>query len=100
MSDQAEALREVVRARAGAAVLAELEAGPDCLLIDAGSGLGPAVATLAAAAEQVVVVTTPEPTSMADAHAAIGRFRRVERAPALRAVVNQAASAAEAADCL
>jgi flagellar biosynthesis protein FlhG len=80
--------------------LAELEAGADFLLIDAGSGLGPGVATLAAAADQVVVVTTPEPTSVADAHAALGRFRRGAASPALRAVANQARSAAEAADCL
>ena len=62
--------------------LAELEAGADFLLIDAGSGLGPGVATRAAAADQVVIVTTPEPTSVADAHAAIGRFRRLVGPPA------------------
>src|SRR4051794_38289314 len=56
--------------------LAELEADADFLLIDAGSGLGAAIATLAAAADRVVLVTTPEPTSVADAHAAIERFRR------------------------
>ena len=79
------------------AELAELEAEADFLLVDAGSGLGPGIATLAAAADEVVVVTTPEPTSVADAHAAIGRFRRLAGPPRLRAVVNQAASAAEAA---
>ena len=56
-----------------------------------------AIATLAAAADEVVIVTTPEPTSVADAHAAIGRFRRLAGPRRLRAVVNQAASAAEAA---
>jgi len=80
--------------------LAGLEAGSDFLLIDAGSGLGPGVATWAAAADQVVIVTTPEPTSVADAHAAIGRFRRLVVPPRLRAVVNQAASASEAVDVL
>jgi flagellar biosynthesis protein FlhG len=82
------------------AELAELEAGADFLLVDAGSGLGPGIATLAAAAEQVVVVTTPEPTSVADAHAVLGRFRRLSGPSRLRAVVNQAASSAEAADVL
>ncbi|MBX6312695.1 MAG: P-loop NTPase [Isosphaeraceae bacterium] len=82
--------------------LAELESTTDFLLIDAGSGLGPGVPTLAAAADGLVAVTTPEPTSVADAHAALGRFRRPAGigTPSLRAVVNQAASAAEAADCL
>jgi flagellar biosynthesis protein FlhG len=82
------------------AELAELEAEADFLLIDAGSGLGPSVATLAAAADQVVVVTTPEPTSVADAHAAIQRLRRPVGAPTLRAVVTQARSAGEASDVL
>ena len=39
---------------------------------------------LAAAADQAVIVSTPEPTSMADAHAAIGRFRRLAGPPRLR----------------
>ena len=55
---------------------------------------------LAAAADQVVIVSTPEPTSIADAHAAIGRFRRLAGPPRLRVLVNQAASASEAADVL
>jgi len=83
-----------------AAELAELEAGADFLLVDAGSGLGPGVATLAAAADEVVIVTTPEPTSVADAHAAIHRFRRLPGPPRLRAIVNQATSSAEASDVL
>ena len=83
-----------------AAELAELEAGADFLIVDAGSGLGPNIATLAAAADQAVIVTTPEPTSVADAHAALRRLGRLPGSPALRAVVNQAASASEAIDCL
>ena len=55
---------------------------------------------LAAAAQQAVIVSTPEPTSIADAHAAIGRFRRLAVPPRLRVLVNQAASASEAADVL
>ncbi len=82
------------------AELAELEAGSDFVLVDVGSGLGSGVMTLAAAANQVVIVTTPEPTSVADAHAVIGRFRRLAGSSRLRAVVNQATSAAEASDVL
>jgi flagellar biosynthesis protein FlhG len=83
-----------------AAELDSLELECDFLLIDAGSGLNPSIATLAAASEQVVLVTTPEPTSVADAHAALNRLRRELEAPRLRAVVTQAASAAEGKDCL
>lgn len=80
--------------------LAELEEGADFLLVDAGSGLGPAIGALAGSADQVVIVTTPEPTSVADAHATIGRFRRPSGTPSLRAIVNQARSAGEATECL
>lgn len=79
--------------------LAQLERSADLIVIDAGSGLGPAVVALAAAADEVAVVTTPEPTSLADAHAAIGRLRRLPGVR-LRALVNQARSTAEARDVL
>jgi flagellar biosynthesis protein FlhG len=82
------------------AELAELEAEVDFVLVDAGSGLGSSIMTLAAAADEVVLVTTPEPTSVADAHAAINRLRRLAGPPRLMAVVNQVASAAEAGDVL
>jgi flagellar biosynthesis protein FlhG len=82
------------------AELGELEADSDFVLVDAGSGLGPGVAMLAAAADQVVIVSTTEPTSIADAHAAISRFRRLAVSPRLRVVVNQAGSASEAAEAV
>jgi flagellar biosynthesis protein FlhG len=75
--------------------LAELAADFDFVLIDGGSGLGAGVATLAGAVDEAVIVTTPEPTSVADAHAAISRFH--QSGPSrLRVLVNQAATAAEA----
>ncbi|MDB5352661.1 MAG: ATPase involved in chromosome partitioning [Planctomycetota bacterium] len=77
--------------------LAELEAGTDFLLIDAGSGLGPSISTIASAADCLVLVTTPEPTSVADAHASL---RRLNRNTVLRVVVTQAQSNAEGNDCL
>jgi flagellar biosynthesis protein FlhG len=82
------------------AELSELEAEADFVLVDAGSGLGPGVIMLAAAVDQAVIVSTPEPTSIADAHAAIGRFGRLTAPPRLRVLVNQAASTSEAADVL
>src|SRR5262249_5380519 len=82
------------------AELSALEAEADFLRVEAGSGLGPGITTLASAAGEVVLVTTPEPTSVADAHAAINRLRRLSSPPRLLAVVNQAASPAEASDVL
>jgi flagellar biosynthesis protein FlhG len=82
-----------------ASELTGLEEGADYVIVDAGSGLGPGIATLAAAADEVVVVTTPEPTSVADAHATIGRLKRLTAVP-LRVAVNQAVSVHEANDVL
>jgi flagellar biosynthesis protein FlhG len=73
----------------------------DFVLIDAGSGLGPGARLLAAATDDVVVVSTPEPTSLADAHAAIGRFHQSKSARVrVRVLVNQARSHAEAVEVL
>lgn len=80
--------------------LARLEGAADYLLVDAGSGLGSSITTLASAADEMILVTTPEPTSMADAHAAIRRYGRLDAPTTLRAVVSQARNAAEAADAL
>jgi flagellar biosynthesis protein FlhG len=82
------------------AELSELEAEADFVLVDGGSGLSTGVIMLAAAVEQAVIVSTPEPTSIADAHAAIGRFGRLTAPPRIRVLVNQAASTSEAADVL
>ena len=90
MSDLADGANKLTRE------LTELAHDFDFMLIDGGSGLGPGALLLAAAARETVVVTTPEPTSIADAHAAIGRFHQAGIAR-LRVVVNQAASRAEAA---
>ncbi len=44
-------------------------------------------------------MSTPEPTSLADAHAAIGRFHQLRAAP-VRVLVNQARSHAEGVEVL
>jgi len=51
--------------------LAELEEQVDVILIDTGAGISPNVLTFTQAAEQVLVVTTPEPTAITDAYAVI-----------------------------
>src|SRR5262249_14483689 len=78
------------------AELRELEADADFVLVDGGSGLGDASATLASVAKQVVIVSTPEPTSIADSHAAINGLRRLGVLARLRVLVNQARSNREA----
>jgi flagellar biosynthesis protein FlhG len=66
------------------------------VLIDLGAGIGEAVLTLAAQADDVVTVMTPDPAALTDAYAFIKLVlkRTGGRAPAL--VVNQASNAADA----
>jgi flagellar biosynthesis protein FlhG len=49
----------------------ELEARSDLVLIDTGAGIGRDVLAFAAAADRLLVVLTPEPTSIADAYGLI-----------------------------
>lgn len=82
--------------------LATLRTGADFLLIDAGSGLSTAASAIAPAVDQVVIVTTPEPTSVADAHAALRPLSRaIGQGPTrLRVAVTQARTDQEATDVL
>ena len=72
--------------------LAELENETDLILVDSPSGIGNHATALVQAADQILVVTTPEPTSFSDAYAMIKVLvrRRLKCVPAL--LVNQADS--------
>ncbi len=76
--------------------LASVEEDVDLILIDAPSGIGAHAVSLSQAADEIVVVTTPEPTSFSDAYAMIKVLsqRPLKCTPAL--LVNQANSENEA----
>ncbi len=82
--------------------LRALEAAADVILIDTGAGISPNVLTFAAAADRLLVVTTPEPTSITDAYATIKVAMRERtggscgESTGISLLVNQARSAAEA----
>ncbi|MBS0188196.1 MAG: AAA family ATPase [Planctomycetes bacterium] len=87
--------------------LAALEAKSDAILLDTGAGISPGVLGFLGAADLVLVVATPEPTSIADAYALIkclvqrpnsGDEVRRNGPSRLALVVNQSRSAKEAAD--
>ena len=79
--------------------LVELERSFEIILIDTGAGISPNVLSFTRAADQVLVVTTPEPTAITDAYATIKVILR-ERGPGdnrpLSLLVNQVRSATEA----
>ncbi len=85
------------------AALRRLESECDVLVVDCGAGISHNVVTFAAAADTILVVATPEPTSITDAYAMIKTFARdaagrsdAHPAPTLGVVVNLADSRSEA----
>jgi flagellar biosynthesis protein FlhG len=78
------------------AAIHELQVDSDVILIDTGAGLHRNVMAFVLAAQEVVVVTTPEPTALMDAYGMIKILHREKREPAIRVVVNMAFHQAEA----
>ncbi|MGB9885502.1 MAG: MinD/ParA family protein [Moorellales bacterium] len=71
-------------------------AGAEFLLIDTGAGIGRGVVSLLSAADEVIVVLTPEPTSLADAYALIKVLSENRLHPWVNLVVNRVGNATEA----
>jgi flagellar biosynthesis protein FlhG len=84
--------------------LAQLTAGfiklddlADCIIIDTRAGLSNAVVNFIKAADETVIITTPDPTAIADAYALIKSIRNTApHITELKLVVNCADSEAEA----
>ena len=84
-------------------LMAALEEQTDLIIIDTGAGISPNVLSFTRAADEVLVVTTPEPTAITDAYAVIKviSLDRRNAPPAGEAprvmslLVNQARTAAE-----
>jgi len=72
----------------------------DVILIDTGAGLSESVMSFVMAADEVFLVTTPEPTSITDAYALIKMISNRENNKIIRVVVNRAENANEAKDIL
>ncbi len=75
--------------------LGELQ-GYDFMLIDTGAGIGANVISMALASDEILVVTTPEPTSVTDAYAMIKSIIVHDPHKNIRLLVNRAPSALEA----
>jgi len=74
----------------------ELQVDTDVILVDTGAGLHRNVMAFVLAAQEVVVVTTPEPTSLMDAYGMIKILHREKKNPAVRVIVNMAFHQTEA----
>lgn len=76
--------------------LDDLDRTFDVLLIDTGAGIGKNVLYFNAAAREVLVVATPQPTSLTDAYAMIKVMRHQHDIKRFQLIVNQVASRKEA----
>ena len=76
--------------------LGELEKRADVILIDTGAGIGANVLAFTRCADQVLLVTTPEPTAITDAYAVVKVLHRDRQTQRVSLLVNQARSAEEA----
>lgn len=73
---------------------------PDVFLIDTAAGIHPNVMQFLTAADQVIVVTTPEPTAYTDAYALIKTLLKHQDGKEIGLLVNMAQNAYEAAEVL
>ncbi|MBX5467170.1 MAG: MinD/ParA family protein [Firmicutes bacterium] len=70
----------------------EIDGETQWLLIDTGAGISPAVMSFVLAAREVLVVTSPEPTALADAYGVVKAIWEEEVPMTVRLVVNRARS--------
>ena len=76
--------------------LQRLDTLADVVIIDTGAGLSHTVMSFLHAAEEILIVTTPEPTAITDAYATIKVVTGENPDAKLRLIVNMAQSAEEA----
>jgi len=76
--------------------LLDLEADNDVIVVDCGAGIGPDVLYFAAASDNLLVVTTPEPTAVTDSYAVIKVLAGRKYAGHTSLMVNMASSRTEA----
>ncbi|MEM7167121.1 MAG: MinD/ParA family protein [Planctomycetota bacterium] len=73
-----------------------LEQCAELMIVDTGAGISRRVIEFCLASDEVLVVTTPEPTAIADAYAMIKVLRQAESAIRLNLIVNMATTPTEA----
>ncbi len=73
----------------------QYENDTDFIIFDTGAGMGSNVMSFVMAADDVFLVTTPEPTSLTDAYAVVKAYANNNGAAPLRLIVNRAGSVKE-----
>lgn len=76
--------------------LSELEKSTDILLLDTGAGIDQVVMTFIEAADETIVVTTPDPASITDAYATIKTLYGRKPSATVRMVINMVSDETQA----
>lgn len=76
--------------------IARLESMVDLVLVDTGAGLGATVQAFLQAADEVLLVSTPEPTALTDGYVVLRELRRSMDGLIPRLIINRAQGAREA----
>lgn len=76
--------------------LEDFEQSHDFVIIDTGPGIHRSVREFVTSAALVLLVTTPEPTALADAYATVKALSTTDDGPRIELLVNQVASATQA----
>lgn len=80
--------------------MALLDKLADVIIVDTGAGLSENVMSFIMAADEVLLITTPEPTSITDAYALIKMVSNRDKTKKIRVIVNRSESVDEAKDVL
>lgn len=78
--------------------LSALEDWADIILVDTGAGIGRNVLDFVIAADEVIIITTPDPTAMTDAYAMMKVYAGQRGTSPLRLVVNRVLDSQEGRD--
>lgn len=76
--------------------LGRLESLADIIIIDTGAGLGHTVLNFLKAADDIILITTPEPTALTDAYGLLKTLRTDDQAVFVNVVVNRVQREADA----
>ncbi len=90
LADCSEAVRKDVLGQ-----MQELEATHDYLILDNGTGIHRSIRQFVTSADEVMIVTTPEPTAIADAYATIKSLSTIQSLQ-IQVLVNQCTSTTQA----
>lgn len=80
--------------------IALLDKIADVIIIDTGAGLNQNVISFSMSADEVILVTTPEPTSITDAYALIKMMSGRDKSKVIKVIINRADNQSEAEDIL